>query len=210
MTRISSIHNFLSWQHSIWGFYWAHGIYSLLRTRAKQDITKSQPLVVEPSSYWDSAHDMTSISSTAGGQCNISRCLKMWGQRGCPETSVKTKGSPKNCPCAFLEDLLASELNHYGWGPRKEFKHEKISNLNETAIEWNELPAWGWRCLSTRVLYCLWSLVPKMRSSVKVLSTEPLSQKKLVQGQLVCWSIYLSSTGGNLDIVGSSPSTILS
>jgi hypothetical protein len=45
MTKTSSIHHFVSWQHSIWGFYWAHSIYSLLRTRAKQGITKSQPLV---------------------------------------------------------------------------------------------------------------------------------------------------------------------
>jgi hypothetical protein len=38
----------------------------------------------------------------------------MWGQRGCPQTSAKAKGHPKNCPCACLEDLLASEFNHSG------------------------------------------------------------------------------------------------
>jgi hypothetical protein len=67
---------------------------------------------------------------------------------------------------------------HYGWGPRKDFKHGKIGNLKETAVEWNELPAWDWRCLSTKVLCCRWSLMPKVRSSVKVFSTEPLPQKK--------------------------------
>jgi hypothetical protein len=134
----------------------------------------------------------------------------MWGQRRCPQTSAKAKGSPKYCPFACLEDLLASGLNHYGWGPRKEFKHGKIGNLNETFVEWNEPLAWDWRCLSTRVLCCLWSLMPKVRSSVKIFSPKPLPQKKLVQGPLVCWSIYLSSPGGNLETVVSTLSTILS
>jgi hypothetical protein len=38
----------------------------------------------------------------------------MWGQKECPQTSAKAKGDPKKCPCACLEDVLASRLNHYG------------------------------------------------------------------------------------------------
>jgi hypothetical protein len=36
------------------------------------------------------------------------------GTKRMSSKSAKAKGDPKNCPCACLEDLLASGLNHYG------------------------------------------------------------------------------------------------
>jgi hypothetical protein len=45
----------------------------------------------------------------------------MRGQRGCPQTSAKAKGGPKNCPCACLEDLLAT----------MDEDQEKISNMEK-------------------------------------------------------------------------------
>jgi hypothetical protein len=151
-----------------------------------------------------------SISSTAGGgRVTSVDAINVGTKRMSSNISKGKRQSrklslclPWGSPCFRAQPLW---LRSKKWA--QTWKNRKLEW--DFAVEWNELPAWDWRCLSTRILCCQWSLMPKVRSSVKFFSTEPLSQKNLVKGPLVCWCTNLSSPGGNLDTVGSTPSTIL-